>query len=93
MRFSDVGKFLAAFATVVATAGAIWIVAAVALPPGPSRADDAAAGMGHSPAAPGGRSDAPNPGPPSHNAAPDGLHMSIRTPFGAFTFGFELDRM
>jgi hypothetical protein len=92
MRFSPVGKFFAAFATVAATGGAFWIVSASALPPG-RPVDPAAATDRSSAVAPGVRNDAPVPEPPSQSVAPDGLHMSVRTPFGAFNFGFELDRM
>ena len=92
MLSSDVGKFLAAFAAVTATAGTVWIVAATAPPPQPSRAGDPSAAIDHS-AAQRKREEVPATERPSPNVDPDTLRMSLRTPLWIFNFGFELDRM
>jgi hypothetical protein len=92
MLSSDVSKFLAAFAVVTATAGTVWIVAAIALPSQPSRAGDPSAAIDQS-AAQRRREQVPAAERPSQNVDPDSLRSSLRAPLWIFHFGFELDRM
>jgi hypothetical protein len=80
----SVAKFFLGFTTVVAIATGIWLVAAFA-------------GAGHdrlrSADAAQAKDELRRSENPSQKLDPANVWMSVRTPFGAFNFGFERDRM